>query len=350
MFSFFSHKEKEGTTLILEIQSGLVRGAIVKNTYPKPEFLARHSAPITINTEKTSAYITKVMLRSLSEVTKVLTRKHYVDSVHIVLSSPWALSHSKQVKLNFAVDTAVNSTMVYRIVEEEKNNVKHKEDVIFIEKKIFEIKLNGYSVSNFEGRMTRELGVSFATTISSHKLLNKIHSTLERSFKVRKIQYHSSLLLDYIALGKIFTNRSDYIYVHSHSELTDIVIVRSGMCTHISSFPIGTASLMRKVAESTNQSDESADSLLNMVQRDTISKPEYTKLLPTLDIYFKEWFSHFESLVDKKTSPRFVYVASHAYLNVFRKRFEEVLGNEYTIHPFEPDTMELYSIALQDML
>lgn len=326
-------------SLIIEIQSGLVRGIIIKKGSHKPEILARHSVS-TISKDKTSAYLTKIMLRAVSDVVKHLTHKHFVESVHVVLSSPWALSHSKAVEMNFSKDTVIDSKMIFSIVDEDKNTANVHKDLMFIEKKIFEVKLNGYVVQNYEDKPTRKLNISFATTLSSRNLLNKIHASLEQAFKIQKIQYHSGLLLDYISLSTFFADKNDYIYIHAHSEITDIVMVQSSVCTNISAFPMGTATLAKNIPES----------LLNMIDKDTISKTELSRLSPALNNYFGEWFAQINSLVDMKSAPRYIYISTHSFLTIFKKKLEETLGKGYHIHNFEPDTMEMYSIALQDML
>jgi hypothetical protein len=43
-------------------------------------------------------------------------------------------------------------------------------------------------------------------------------------------------------------DKNDYVYIHAHSELTDIIIVKRGICENISSFPIGTSNLIRKIS------------------------------------------------------------------------------------------------------
>jgi hypothetical protein len=327
------------SSLIIEIQSGLVRGVIVKKGSHKPEILARYSIPIN-SLDKTSAHLTKSMLKAVSEVAKHLTHKHHVESVHVVLSSPWALSHSKAVEMNFDKNTTVNQKMILDIVDEDNNKKKSHQDLTYIEKKIFEVKLNGYVVHNYENKPARKLEVSFATTLGSQELLNKIFISLEKAFKVNIIQYHSGLLLDYISLGTFFANRNDYVYIHAHSELTDIVVVKSSICKNISSFPNGTSSLVEKIPES----------LLSMINKDAITKTEYNRLSPRLNSYFDEWFAQIKSLIDLQSSPRFIYISTHSFLNIYMKKLTEILGKEYHIHNFEPDTMEMYSIALKDML
>ena len=327
------------SSLIIEIQSGLVRGIIVKKGSHKPEILARHSIALT-SSDKTSEHLTKIMLKAVSDVAKHLTHKHFVESVHVVLSSPWALSHSKAVEMNFSKDTVVDSKMIFSIVDEDKNTAHIHKDLTFIEKKIFEVKLNGYVVENYEDKPARKLNISFATTLSSKNLLAKIHTSLEQAFKIQQIQYHSGLLLDYISLSTFFADKSNYVYIHAHSEITDIVVVQSSVCTNISAFPMGTATLAKKIPES----------LLNMIDKDSISKTELSRLTPALENYFGEWFAQINSLINVKTSPRYVYISTHAFLHVFKKKLEETFGKEYHIHNFEPDSMEMYSIALQNML
>ena len=264
MFSLNTKNTESGISLIIDIQSDLVRVALISfSNTDKPHVIYTSNQSISFESKVDGNRITELMVKSVSDICNRMVRDGIKDikSVHYILSSPWVIPQSKTVKIEYDTETEIKDSTILDIINKERKELsaKFKEgnlskeyeyDIAFIEENIFDVKLNGYSVSEYKGKKAKFLEISFATTFSSDKVLKKLDKMIKNFIKVKKFHYHSALLLRYTALRLLIDNKNEYISVHVHGELTDIVIIRNNFSSHLSSFPFGRTTMVRMLAES----------------------------------------------------------------------------------------------------
>jgi cell division ATPase FtsA len=383
MFSFFSKREKEKYSLIVDIQSGLVRGALVLNRETLPPIIQRvvtKTIPRKIHTN--SNYINKMMLKALSNVLLMTSENHLISRVDIVLSSPWVLSHSKAVRIKFDKNTTVTEEVISNLVDIERKKLEtefsttHKQipniynDLNYIEQKVFDIKLNGYSVSEYIGRVAKDLEISIAMTLSSKVILNRINSVIDKFINSKNIKYHSALLMNFSALRKMMSDKNDYVYIHAHSELTDVIVVKKGLCANISSFPLGTANLIRKISHIFKQSDEVADSMMSLYQGGKLNEVEAKQVLKIIEEFSHGWIALYRRILESTTEtggiPRLIFLSTHSHSEIFKDLIvkntkEDIHIVDFNLENIESDItfaktsennqlIKMYALALEDVL
>lgn len=390
----FSNTTTEELSLLIDIQSGLVRGSLLsfkKNSSPHIIFVATRTIP---QKEKTSSeQLTNLMLEAVRDIVELLGiegveraqslgfKKRDLKDVHYVLSSPWVMSESKTIHVVFDHETSVSEKLINTIVDKEKIHLKDDfkqgleqggglEDLVCMEQKIFEIKLNGYRVEKYINRKTNLIDISFASTLCSGSLLERIHSYAQNTLHIRKHSFHSSLLLYFASLRLIVGNRDEFISIHVHSELTDIVVVKRSTCAYIASFPFGTTTLSRKVAEINKSSLTEADSTLSLLYGKKLEENEeyrVSKVIdPVLSLWHEQCLKCIEALGERTVIPKVVYLSSHDHYEVFKELL--IHRNSYTfdILPFDETLMtdlvvfektaehnplvSAYALALKDMI
>ncbi len=392
--ALFSHTTTEELSLLIDIQSGLVRGSLIsfkKNTAPHIIFVATRAIP---RKEKTSSeQLTNDMLVAVRDIVELLGiegveraqslgfNKRDLKDIHYVLSSPWVMSESKTIHVVFDTETSVSEKLINTIVDKEKIHLKDDfkegleqngglQDLVCMEQKIFEIKLNGYRVEEYIGRKTHAIDISFASTLCSGSLLEKIHSCVQSVLHIKKHSFHSSLLLYFASLRLIVGNRDEFISIHVHSELTDIVVVKRSTCAYIASFPFGTNTLSRKVALINKSSITEADSVLSLLYGKKLEEHEEYRVGKIIDPVLTEWHEQclacIEALGERTIIPNVVYLSSHDHFEVFKELL--IHRNSYTfeILPFDETLMtdlvvfektaehnplvSAYALALKDMI
>ena len=383
MFSFLSKKEKEKYSLIIDIQSGLVRCALVSKTgngFPIIKHVKEKIIPRRIHTN--GNYINKMMLHALSIVTSDIIENYQISKIDIILSSPWVLSHSKSIKINFENDTIITDKIITQIVDEERKKLEnifitgHKEipninnDLNYIEQKVFDIKLNGYVVNNYIGKSVRSMEISVAMTLSSKIIIKRISDVLRKISHSKNYKYHSGLLLNYTALLKMMPDKTDYIYVHSHSELTDVILVKKGMCANISSFPIGTSNLTHRIAHAFKHNDEVADSMIKLYTEGKLEESEMKKITKIVGEYSNGWLALYkkvlESSIEVNSIPRLIFLSAHANVNILNNIIKMSTTEDTHIIDFNLENFDskitfekpiemnqlikMYALALDDML
>ena len=245
-------------------------------------------------------------------------------------ASPWVFSQLKTLSTDYQKETEINSSIIDGIVDEEfkKQKASFQEssedntDVYPLDQKIFEIKLNGYPVTNVEKKRARKLEISLSTSFSSKSFLNKLYFAVHKVIDIDNHFHHSALMLQYASLRSILHDKNDYIYMHVHSELTDVVIVKGGLCKHISSFPLGTMTLLRKIAHATRQSIEASDSLLALYQGDKLDENEKKRTKKIIEPLVSGWsamcMKSLSASFDIMEVPRTVFVSAHSHFEIFK--------------------------------
>jgi cell division ATPase FtsA len=374
MFSLFSNKKTGVLSIILDIQSGLVRGALVSNKHNE----STHILSVVTKTYSgksnilNSEHLIKKNLKLVSEVIEHLARdaKGYrVSSITYTLSTPWIFSKLKTVKINYNNETLITERIIRDII---KNEIKNDEklDTKPIEQNIFEIRLNGYPTVDFDGKRAHTLEISLSTSFSPKTFLDKVETVVNKHIFIKHHEFHSALLMQYVALREVLKDRNEYIYIHTHNELTDMIIIKDGLCKYIASFPFGVQTMLRKVAIETKTSIEASDSLLALYQGNKLTDEEKIKTKQILNPLLQEWVSGctkiFSEMFDFTSIPRSIYLSSHSHFELFKEamatqdvfRFEVIshdtidTNNSIIFEKNVPPSnmMTLYAFAIQNML
>ena len=374
MFSFFSHTKEGKRNIILDIQSGLVRGALVIENEDKSSIIlsvVTKSIPATTRILN-GVHLTKRILKLVIAVVEHLAKDaggRPISTIHYILSSPWISSQLKTVKADYKKETDINS---YALADLIKSDIRQETgtDMLRIEQKIFEIKLNGYTTATLNSKKAHMLEASLATSFGSKVFLDKLHSAVEGVVTVRASTYNSALLMQYAALREILADKHEYMYIHVHSELTDIVIVKNGLCKHIASFPFGIATFLRKITNMTGQSMESSDSLLSLFQGGKLSEAEKVSVQQIIEPLLHEWgeacMKSFASSFDVTAVPRTAYLSAHSHFDLFKEAlllhsnlnlsvipYDSVISEDHV--SFEKNSsqstmMRMYTLALRTVL
>ena len=357
-FQSLPKSKEEKKSLVLEIQSGLIRGVLFTNgSDNNPIVLQVIIRKIERKIHTNNQYIYKKMLKTLSEICSLISENNYIDNIDIVLSSPWSLSHSKKIKMTFTNDTEIEHKLLSGIVKEEKkkmsdefeikykNLLSSKSHFKYIEHKIFDIKLNGYSVTDYIGKKVRSIEISFAMTLSLETILDDIKDIISKKINTKKIEFHSSLLLNFLSLRNLIPEKDDYIYIHIHNELTDIIVVKRGVCVNISSFPIGISSIVRKVSHTFNQNDSVSDSMISLYQGDKLSNIENRKIKNIFNEFERNWLLNYKKTVETLNNlneiPRLIILFTHSHSDIFKNILNN--SNEDKIHIIDFNLEELNS-------
>ncbi len=351
-------------SLIINIQSGLVRSALISSEQDGSITLGTVSHSYTAKAHVSGAVLTSTMLAHIEENVREIVKQagiaeNSIASVHYIFSSPWIVSQSKTVKIKYENDTEITEVMVQNILHEERvilqsafkkenSSEEHRLDLALIEQKIFNVRLNGYSVESYNGKKARTLEISFAVTWSSQKIQKKIHDAVSRVIHIPREFYHSGLLLHYVALRSL-VEKDEYIFVHVHGELTDIVVIKRELSSSIASFPFGTGTLMRKLSHALKASAETTDSTLSLYEDGKLNEAEKARIdkiiLPLL-ANWQEQLMHSLSAI-----PHSVYLSvcssSCKHFGLFKKTLE---GHHFDVTAFDKPLMEIYTTALRDML
>ncbi len=372
IFSKKEEKKREVNklSLLIDIQSGLVRVAVLRPSADFPaEIVHSVSRPVEGEIEKSGDLIikTKTMLTELERALKdcidhVKIPHDSIDTVHYVFSTPWIVTQSRIIKKQFDTDTEVTEKMIQDILDSERVSLLEtfkKEklddtydfDLVIIEQKIFDMRLNGYSVESSHGKKARTFEISFAVSMCSEKIIKKIHSVVASSLHVKKEVHHSGLLLQYIALRSLVSH-GEYASIHVHGEITDCIVVRRGLSSSVTSFPYGIDTLTRKLSKILKNTKEASNSLITLYEGNKLETKVQEKVGKAVSTLITDWYSGLvksPAITGANGMPHCIYLSVCSYsihhLPIFKKFLEE---SGYEVRIFEKHISEVYVSALYD--
>lgn len=359
MFSLFSHKTKGKRNIIFDVQSGLVRVALVEffdDREPVILHTITKAMADTVNSISGDRMMQKILkvTREMAEQIAKETKHHHVNSVQYALSSPWIVTELKTIKVKYEKKVEVNKKLIEKIIKEDAEKSKSGEGLVPIEQNIFEIRLNGYVVNLYEGRSVYSIDISLSTSYSIKIFIDELHRAVERSIRAPSHVCHSALLLQYRGLSAVIGSKQEYIYIHIHSEITDVIIVKDGLCKHISSYPFGVTTLVRKMSHATREDMDHNNSLLALYEKGELSETEKVRANRIIEPLLNAWsilcVKSFSDTFDPLHIPRTVYISAHSHFDIFRQALLFRNNMNFDIQPFGKASIETYSIALSTVL
>jgi hypothetical protein len=351
-------------SLVIDVQSDVIEGTLIKfpakSDKKDPQILYSASLHIPRKPNTDGDYMVKMMIRTIEDLTLGFAKEiknvthEPIHSLHYILSSPWVVSKSKTIEVHYEKDTEITDAIVRDIIDADRNDLitKNEPDMVFVEQKIFEVQLNGYSLVDYRGKKARSLKISFAFTLSSDKIIKKIQAAVEEHIRIKKQLFHSAILLQYLSSRGMASDGEEYIVLHVHGELTDVVVVKKGFSSYLASFQFGTSTLTRKVCHALDSTFETTSSLLTMYLDKKINDDEQKKietvLMPLLLGWQKECMHTLSGIGEHVALPKKVHLYSGGlFAPLYKKTLEEV-DFEVVIHA-EP-LREVHSFALKDMI
>ncbi|MEK7609554.1 MAG: hypothetical protein AAB470_00340 [Patescibacteria group bacterium] len=377
---FFSHKY--GTlNLVLDLQSSVVRGALVEMREGKsPLVLFTYDVAIPYRSNSGSEYLIKATLNAVNEVINE-TLKHLhirssvekipkkISEINYVLSSPWIISQARTLSLVFKKNTSVDKSFILDLIVKERSKIlpKGNESVVIIEEKVFDVRLNGYSVTSWSEQEARNLEVSFVFSAAGKKIIEKLVKACGHAVHHNQVKFHSSLFLQHISIQKLFPDRSSYALVHIHGELTDVIVIDSQACIFLGSYPFGIRTIIRNLSDELKIDENTAESMLTIAVSDHFDPNHAKKESEGITKVKRLWIDKFQKLLDanpeKIVIPRYTIISAHSHEDFFKTIFletyplslqllslDDVFPHiEYDIHAERKMMVGLYIIAIRSL-
>lgn len=259
--SLFSKKTAISTELIFDIESDSVGVTVVRYESGKaPRIVYSDTLSVGRKAHTDGDYLTHTMLKTLDLaaqtastalsglIEKQIIDRAKMDDIHVVLSSPWIISKLSCVEEKFEKETVIRRSTIAGLLEKERaasSELFAAGDSAAVDTKLFEIKVNGYPVAEYEGKRATALEGTLVVAFASRKLLADIKSAINRHFRSHGESFHSAIILRYIALRSAMPRHADFAWIQVHGELSDTLVVHEGACAVSGSLPFGTDSLAR---------------------------------------------------------------------------------------------------------
>ncbi len=310
----FSHSRKEShIALLIDVGSGSVGASLVLYSYTKegkeekPRIVFSIRRPFTLTESVSYEQLIKLMQKTLKEVLGIVhdAKLGLPDRVYAVLSAPWYASQSRTILYNKKPAFVVTEKLVAELIKKETDFFKEslstqiEGESYIIENTTQSISLNGYSIHDPFGKKAEEIKISQFISLSPRHVIEAIHEEVEQIYHQKKIQFSSGGACSFVALRDAFPSEESFMIVSVGSEVTDVVLVRNHTLSTSFTFPKGTHSVYRAIAESLSLDVSEAKTRTLLCENGHASLEMSKQMSPHLDSAKNEWIEMFsKSLAD----------------------------------------------------
>lgn len=306
-------KPEEEIVAVFDIGNGSVGGALVKlNTKGRPILLYTHREPLTFAPHPTPKYLVSSMVKLLKSVAQHLAKDglshiktspfafHKLRDAYCIFSSPWYISQTKIIRDEWAKQTTISYDVVNTLIEKEQDQFtkalqEGRYQLIFgpdtrlLEKRIVNVRLNGYTIENPVGKQARQLELTLFTSYISQDIVSKVENTLHSAFGVRSIHHYSYGLASWGTAQRLFPDIHDYLFIDVSGETTDVSLIIKDIFIETVSFPIGRSTLIRKIVRDLNIAPDVALSYAKMYYTNALDTAFKKKMESTLSAVEIDW-------------------------------------------------------------
>ena len=333
-----SKVDKEAYSIVFNIGSGNVSGGIIKFTEAPGEnvlfyakeiipFQQEPSIPKHLESMKTALGVlaNKIQTEGLKKINSAKQRNIKIDRVFYMFSSPWSISQTKTIRIKEPKAFKVTDKYLGHIIDQQEKEFQTEISKAgkIIEKKIIQIKSNGYIVNDYKNITTKDLEITIFLTVVPEDILQEVETAVSHTFQIKEIWCHSLALSIFTNVRDLFPQREDFIHIDISEEISDISIIKDNVIANTASIPFGRNNFIRELSLALNVPPEVADSMIKMHCQKSNDQLATMRLGMAMDTASKNWLVKileiFESLREKMFIPEAIFLIANCDLASFLK-------------------------------
>ncbi|MFA5838480.1 MAG: hypothetical protein WC849_00880 [Candidatus Paceibacterota bacterium] len=316
-------RSERETNLIIDIGSGSVATAVVSistdiNLAPQILYISRKEIKYYggLNSRRFLFSMITALEGSLSDIQKDFISKGKnikINNIHCFFSSLWHISQMRVLKSESIKEIKITKSIINKMIEDGEKNFElcqtkdnktdfSKNDIQIIEKKIMQIKLNGYETADPYHKIAKTIEMDFFISSVSKNIIKIFEDSLFRFFNDTKIYYHTFVNSVFTTLRDLNSSIDDYIFLDISGEITEVAIVKNGVLFDSVSFPLGKNTMVRKLSETLETNKEEALSRISLYKSDNLVEFSKSKISKAIDDTMRDWHQLLDLSIKKLLS------------------------------------------------
>ena len=323
VFGFLNKKEK--TSIIFDINSGSIGGAIIKHyTDKNPEIIAVERINVNYLMDVDIDAFLRCARESFKKVSGKLAKKFSgkIDSALCVFSSPWQISKTGVIKVVEKHPVEITENFLEKLLEKEmgifKDNLRGSRKLKIIERKITQFKLNGYLVKNPIGKIASSIEARAYVGAADKKLKESIDKNILENFGISDVSFHTFPFVAFNILKYTINAEEGMLFASVSGEITDVLLIRGNIPEKIASFSFGKNGLLRKISKSFGISINESQSIFEAWAKGHSNKKINKKMFEIMEDFKKEWHIFFkkvlEDMAESSQLPRNIFFVGGEFL------------------------------------
>ena len=255
-----------------------------------------------------------------------------ISSVEFVLSSPWILSQAHTISTKLSKKEKITETLINKILDKKdlkpSFHVKNiNSNLRTVERKVMEVSLNGYPMTEWQDKIASSVDITCIVSAVDLGLVSDLEQFCEHIVPVKDIRFHSSLILQFIASTNYSAPSSDVVVVNIHGEVTDLFGISKQNGMFFGSFPVGYATLTRRLANATHQGSQVSESILSMHSNLHIDVSHGHTTIKIIEKVLSNWkheCAEFIKITTSTSSQTHIFVASRHFAQLFLRSVKSI--------------------------
>lgn len=358
MFGLFSQK-KNKYVAVIDIGSGSIAGAVV-SLAPVSNNDERHnidnqSLPkILYSTRRPFDHgdlftgMQSALENTLREIDVLSRKQNYsLSALHCFFASPWQTSRTKIISIEHKTPFIVTKALIDSVTVKE---IIVEKDLVPLEQVILSYRVNGYETHNPFGKQVSRIDAALVTSVVPKDCLDIVDGSIHRTLGHIPQFHHSFDAAAFKALHATHALPDDFILLHLHHRITDMMIVNKHIPLEIVSFPKGYQDIIDGIATVINSDAATVISKLRMKAEKSLVENEVKSLEEVSSKPAQEWVHPIETFLiesSKKTLiPKRVFIiADHDGVEIAADIFA---NNEFTQFMFAGEPFEVTKITMTE--
>lgn len=256
--ALFSTQPRREASLIFDVGSGSVGGALVSRGAGKPLIIHSVRALIAFAEENRANRLFTAMQKALAQVLLSLVHEGLrrasaprprIGEAFVFLSAPWVASRMKFLHLGSPTPVVINDDVFRALLEEQGTHSAAPKGGIIMEQKLIKAELNGYEVARPYGKTATDASFAIFMSFALPRVLSVVSESITRAIQPARVTFHSFILSACEEAQELFPNRSDFLIVDVSGEQTELAAVKRGAIVEILTFPFGRNHFLRKIGK-----------------------------------------------------------------------------------------------------
>ncbi|MEK7460233.1 MAG: hypothetical protein AAB628_01645 [Patescibacteria group bacterium] len=370
VFSFlFSEKQDDTLALLIDIGSASVGTAIVSlegkksilKTNKVPHVFATNRETIPFQETLSSAPFLSAMNhaleRSLKNIQKKTRSRRPPAHIYCTLSSPWFISKTRHIQISRETSFKVDEKILNDFLDEDIENLKKElngtltvKDIAVIEKKIIQMKLNGYEIKNPLGKTTPQIEIISNVSLSSDRTIESIERAIGHFFHTKSMHFCSFPLAAYSTVRDIFPEKKNFLFIDITGEATDISLISNDLLIGTTSFAQGKNFFIRAISSEFKTPHEEAATLFGMFLSNALDAKTEEAVATVVNKGHTEWSTQLEksliTLAKETQIPNAVYFTCDSDVaTLFLGLIDNLKSESLANNNFEAKYIDHFAVA-----
>lgn len=333
---FGKHTNKK-VFLTLDMSSASVGGALVAlSDGNPPHILFCDRIEIPHQKEPDVDFLITATEKTIDAVLTKAMRRGTPNGIACFFASPWYVAQTRTIHIAKEKPTTITEETLRSIITKEQETFRHSHLAAYakgfdgaeiIERRIMDVRLDGYSVASPFGKRARDIHASFFVSIVPETAVLRYDERIRRIFPHATITHHTFPFAAFSTLRDHFTNEPDFLLIDVTREITDISMVIDGTLVESVSFPLGTRTLTSTVRHIVHAGEKDVATLLHMHKKGIAEKRTALKMEEALFRAQTEWGEGVTDVFKKLSAniqiPHTIFLIAENGVASFFKQFLE---------------------------